>query len=322
MPKVGQVSIELVFEQVRARLSRVEVEVFTSTHPNLGVLPRLRAIIEASRHQGDVTHMLGDSHYLDLLLRRSRTVLTVHDLEFLHRAGNSAVKKFVYRWLWLRLPVWRASMITAVSTATRDDLIAVTGVKPERVRVIPNPVRDPFVPAPVALPANPRPVVLLVGTWPSKNLDNTAAALRGLDVKVVLVGPMSDEHRRLFEGLEVENRVDLSDAQMVATVQGCDLLLFASLNEGFGLPIVEAQACGRPVVTSDREPMREVSGGAACLVDPTDVTSIRDGVRRVLDDGSYRRALISAGLVNAQRFRPEPIARAYEEVYLQVASRR
>ena len=320
MPKVGQVSIELVFEEVRDRLTRVDVEVFTSTHPNLGVVPRLRAIAEASRHQGDVTHMLGDSHYLDLLLRRSRTVLTVHDLEFLHRASNSRLKKLVYSWLWLRLPVWRAAMITAVSTATRDDLIAVTGVKPERVRVIPNPVRDPFVPAPA--PANPRPVVLLVGTWPSKNLDNSAAALRGMDVKVVLVGPMSDEHRRLFDGVEVQNRVDLSDAEMVATVQGCDLLLFASLNEGFGLPIVEAQACGRPVVTSDREPMREVSGGAACLVDPTDVASIRAGVRRVLDDPDYRASLIEAGLANAHRFRPEPIARAYEEVYLQVASRR
>ncbi len=322
MPKVGQVSIELVFDEVRDRLTRVDVDVFTSTHPNVGVLPRLRAIVEARRHQGDVTHMLGDSHYLDLLLRRSRTVLTVHDLEFLHRASNSRLKKLVYSWLWLRLPVWRASVITAVSTATRDDLIAVTGVKPERVRVIPNPVRDRFVPAPAPVPTNPRPVVLLVGTWPSKNLANTAAALRGMDVKVVLVGPMSDEHRRLFDGVELENRVDLSDADMVSTVQGCDLLLFASLNEGFGLPIVEAQACGRPVVTSDREPMREVSGGAACLVDPTDVASIRAGVRRVLDDGAYREGLIAAGLANAHRFRPEPIARAYEEVYLQVASRR
>jgi glycosyltransferase involved in cell wall biosynthesis len=105
-----------------------------------------------------------------------------------------------------------------------------------------------------------------------------------------------------------------------------DMVLFASTYEGFGLPIIEAQATGRPVVTSRVTAMPEVAGEGACLVDPYDVSSIRNGVLRVLDDGSYRDSLVHLGFENVRRFEPSLIAsqyaRLYEEVSLHLGARR
>lgn len=318
-PSAGQVSIEKVFAVVRQHLPGYDVEVVLSSQPNTGVLPRLLAVLEARRHQGDVTHIVGDVHFLAALLRKRTTVLTIHDTEFILRTGTSGVKKLLYTWLWVRLPVWRAGTVTVCSEATRDDVLGLVGGDPARLHVVPDPVRELFVPAP--LPDNDRPVVLLMGTWPSKNLARSALALAGLDCRVVVIGPLSAEQRGQLAGLDVDHRTDLTDAEVLAAMHACDLLLFPSLHEGFGLPIIEAQAAGRPVVTSDRRPMRDVAGGAACLVDPEDVASIRAGVLRVLQDSGYRDELVAAGLRNVGRFEVRAVAAAYAALYDAVLSR-
>jgi glycosyltransferase involved in cell wall biosynthesis len=93
------------------------------------------------------------------------------------------------------------------------------------------------------------------------------------------------------------------------------MVIFASTYEGFGLPIIEANAVGRPVVTSDIYSMPEVAGDAACLVNPFDVSNIRTGVLRVIQDESYRRKLIENGFKNVERFKPNAIAQQYLELY-------
>lgn len=314
-PYHHQVSIERVFATVRPYLAdQYDVDVVVSGHPSKGLLPRLRAVLEARTRRGDVTHVTGDVHYLTLLLPRRRTVLTVHDTEFLVRA--SGVKRLLYTWLWLRLPVWRSAVVTVPSAATRDELSALVGRSRDRIRVVRNPVGDEFRPA-VAIPRDGVPTVLLMGTWPNKNLDRSIAALRGAQVRVVVVGPLDERQRVMIadSGVDVQNRTDLSGEEVVALYRTSSVLLFPSTKEGFGLPILEAQATGCPVVTSDRDPMRDVSGGAACLVDPDDVAAIAAGVRRVLDDPDYRGRLVAAGLRNVECYRPASVARAYAEVY-------
>lgn len=318
-PHPGQISNEVVFEAVREGLAssgRFDVRVVVSAHDNNGVLPRLRALFEARHNQGDVTHVVGDVHFLTLLLRRRSTVLTIHDVEFLVRHGGA--KAALYRWLWVALPVRRSRLVTVVSEATRDDLVAM-GTDPSVIRVVVNPVRDVFTPAPLL--THERAVVLLMGTWPNKNLDRSVAALVGLDVDVVVIGPLDDRQRALLAPLSARTLTDLDTEQVVAELHACDVLLFPSLQEGFGLPIVEAQASGRPVVTSDRRPMSDVAGEGACLVDPEDVASIRAGVQRVLGDRAYALALVEHGLRNVDRFRLEAVTAAYEAVYDEVLGR-
>jgi glycosyltransferase involved in cell wall biosynthesis len=316
-PQHHQVSIERVFAAVRPHLAEeFDVDVVVSGHLSKRLVPRLGAVLEARRHRGDVTHVTGDVHYLTLLLPRRTTVLTVHDTEFLSR--STAVKRLVYRWVWLRLPMLRTAVVTVPSEATRRDLITL-GASPGAMRVVRNPVRDEFTPGGVRVPRQ----VLLVGTWPSKNLPRSLEALRGLDVTAVVVGPLDDAQRALVaaSGVTVHHRTDLTDDEMVALYRESDLLLFPSTKEGFGLPVLEAQASGCPVVTSDRDPLREVAGGAACLVDPEDVESIRAGVLRVLGDDAYRAEIVARGLANVERFRPAAVAAEYAAVYREVLSR-
>jgi glycosyltransferase involved in cell wall biosynthesis len=321
-PFPNQFSIERVFEGVRARLAgRFDVQVVTSSYPSKGLVNRLRAAWEARAHQGDVTHVTGDVHYVGLLLDRKRTVLTVHDTELLDRA--SWLKRLIYTWLWLRLPVWRAAVVTVPSEATRDDLLRVVRCRPRKMRVIPNPVGDAFH-ADLRPFAADRPTVLMIGTAPNKNLERAIAALADVPCRVVIIGALEDAHRRALSaaGIDYTNLVDLDGDAVVRCYRDCDLLLFVPIKEGFGLPILEAQATGRPVITSDRPPLREVAGTGACLVDCHDVAAIRAGVRRVIDDAGYRDALVAAGFRNAERFDPDQVTDQYAKVYDELISRR
>jgi glycosyltransferase involved in cell wall biosynthesis len=314
----GHYSVERVFAQIRNALpAGLDVELWVTSQYSKGVLPRVRTVLEARQHQGDVTHVTGDITYAAILLRR-RTLLTVLDTEFLERANRA--KRLLYTWFWLRLPVWRAGLVTVPSEATRRDLLGLVRTDPARIRVVAVPVADEFSVAPT--PTVRPPVVLLVGTRPNKNVQRAAEALSGLDCRVVVIGELDAGQRAAFvdAGLDLQVRSGLTDEDLRCAYRECDLLLFPSTKEGFGIPVLEAQATGRPVVTSDRSPLPEVSGGAACLVDPLDVDAIRAGVRRVLSDDDYRGDLVRRGLENAQRYRVSTVAAAYAVLYEELAS--
>ena len=99
------------------------------------------------------------------------------------------------------------------------------------------------------------------------------------------------------------------------------MISFCSLLEGFGLPILEAQATGRPVITSNLSSMPEVAGNGALLVDPYDVNAIRKGILRIIQDGALRENLIVKGLENVKRFSPQKVADAYVELYRLIAEK-
>jgi glycosyltransferase involved in cell wall biosynthesis len=289
-----------------------------SPFPIQGPVSRLRNVIDAGRHRGPVNHVTGDVHFLALSLPGSRTILTVHDCGNLHRLRGW--RRAVLRMFWFTWPIAHCRIVTAVSEATRSELINLAGAPPEKVRVIHDCVSPEFIP--VSAPFNAaRPIILMLGTAPNKNLDRMTEALAGLPCSVHLVGRLAPDQADIFKmrGVELHELGDVDNGAIVAAYRCCDLVLFASTHEGFGLPILEAQATGRPVVTSNCSSMPEVAGDSACLVNPLDPASIRGGVQRVIQGTAYRERLIALGFENIKRFTPAKMAAEYASLYREIA---
>ena len=310
--------MERLFEAIRRGMPEdATCRVVECRFASRGILRRLWNTAAAPFHQSRVNHVTGDVHYLTLLLRKSRTVLTVHDCGNLTRLHGW--RRWLYNLLWFRLPIRRSQVVTAISEATRQDLIALCGCPPEKVRVIPDCVPSEFKPDPRPFDAE-RPRILQVGSRKNKNLPRVAEALAGISCTLDIVGRLDDDQRQMLagHGIDYTDAHDISDEELLQRYRDCDMLVFASTSEGFGMPIIEAQAVGRPVVTSNLQPMPDVGGDGACYVDPLDVAAIRAGLRKVIADADYRAKLVEAGFENAQRFCPEAIAAQYAEVYREV----
>ena len=146
-------------------------------------------------------------------------------------------------------------------------------------------------------------------------------ALTGLNVRLVLVGRLDGSMKAALEKSRIvyENHVGISNEALYNLYVGCDVVSFVSIGEGFGLPIIEAQAVGRIVVTANIPPMSVVAGDGACLVDPLDITSMRAGFERIFADANYRRELAEAARANVVRFSPARIGAEYLALYREVA---
>lgn len=307
-------SVEVVFSAVRQCMqSSLQVELRVFPWRSKGVLRRLGNILFAAWHQGDVNHITGDVHYAALLLRGKRTVLTILDCRL---APRTRLGKWLVLWLWYKLPVRHVASVTAISETTKEALIQLTGVDPKKVSVIP-------CPAPPWLTYRPRPFnadrprILQIGTSANKNLTRLCHALVGIRSTLIVVGPLSEEQRTLISQLKlaVEHYLNLTREEITRLYDECDIVTFVSTFEGFGLPIVEGQTVGRPVITSNLAPMNSVAGPGSSLVDPFDIASIRTAIRRVIDDDQYREAVVACGRENASRFSADKIAALYHTVY-------
>ncbi|MEA2826036.1 MAG: hypothetical protein QOG43_475 [Actinomycetota bacterium] len=322
-PLPGQFSVERVFRDIVGALpSDIDASLVEVPCPSRGVLPRLRNMLFTARIQADVVHVAGDIQYCALAVRPSRCVLTVLDLVSVRRLRGW--RRRVLFLVWYRAPVRFAAAVTTISAAVRAELLLHLPKAADKTVVIACPVGDHFQPAPSTRADHGLFRVLQVGTGSNKNLERVAAALEGLPVHLYVIGTPTGKQRHDMDrmGLSYSQAQDLSDSEMAAAYQQSSLLAFVSTYEGFGLPILEAQACGIPVVTSDIPPMCDVAGGAGILVNPQDKASIRRGVELAIGDTNLRLTLSKTGLLNAAQYTPTRIAGQYADTYRRILNRR
>jgi glycosyltransferase involved in cell wall biosynthesis len=220
------------------------------------------------------------------------TVLTVHDLAILRFPDAFPRWHRLYGRAGLVRVLRAADAIVAVSEFTREETIALAGVPAERIHVVLNGVDSGFA---ADGPRAEGDYVLAVATLePRKNLSRVVEAARIAGVELRVVGA------RGWGGVDVPGWVgELPDAELAALYRGARCVLYPSLYEGFGLPVLEAMASGTPVVTSRGTAMEEVAGDAAVLVDPFDIGSIADGIAEATN---RRDELVPLGLARARTF--------------------
>jgi len=252
-------------------------------------------------------------------------VVTVHDLSFylypelLRRASRSYLQRLT------RLSVARAAGIIAVSRATRDDLVQVLGVAPERITVVHNGVDDTMRPIAdrAAIEAFrrrrglPERFILFVGTLePRKNVPKLLQAYALLRERwgaahcLVLAGGRGwgyDDIEATMARLGLGSEAVILPGfvpqdELPLWYNAADLFVYPAIYEGFGIPPLEAMACGAPVLVSDRSSLPEVVGDAGVVVDPDDVEVMAAAMRDVLFDDERRNALRAASLVRASEF--------------------
>ncbi len=258
------------------------------------------------------------AHVLPLIHPR-RAVVTIHDLGYLHYPeGRSSYLRLSTAW-----SARAAAHLIAVSEATRSDLVRALHVPPAKIAVIHHGVDERFrlVTDPAALGAIREryglvgPYVLYVGTLrPRKNLVRLVEAFARLSIgegRLWLVlagrkGGLTDETLAAVKRLGLTDRVLFTgyvpDEDAPLLMAGARLFVLPSLYEGFGLPVLEAMACGVPVVCANVASLPEVAGDAALLVDPTDVAALAEAMRQALTDTDLRRDLIARGFRQAARF--------------------
>ena len=240
---------------------------------------------------------------------RVPTVVTVHDLGILRFPQAFPRWHRLYGRAGLARVLRAADAIVAVSEFAKAETAELAGVPAERIRVVPNGVDSVFVADGARAEGD---YVLAVATLePRKNLGRVVEAARLAGVELRVVGA------RGWGGVEVPGWVgEIPDSELAALYRGARCVLYPSLYEGFGLPVLEAMACGTPVVTSRGGATEEVAGGAAILVDPREVSSIAEGIR----EAALRRdGLGQLGLARARAFTWERTADSILELWKELA---
>lgn len=257
-------------------------------------------------------------------LAHPRTIVTIHDLGYRAFPGAHPWRSRQYLDWSTRWSAAVARRIIVPSAATARDLHAAYGTPHKKITVVPHGYHPRFRPLSAEMVAQGlsrlglnQPYILFVGTLqPRKNLARTLAAFeqicaRGLPHRLILVGQRGWLADPLFAAIArpdspAYGRIDITgylpDDDLPLVFNGASALAFPSLYEGFGLPALEALACGTPVLTSNTTSLPEVVGDAALTVDPLDTDAIADALLRIVSDSVLRDELRTRGLAQAQKF--------------------
>ncbi|MHB1677546.1 MAG: glycosyltransferase family 4 protein [Sulfuriferula sp.] len=237
-------------------------------------------------------------------------IFTIHDLNHIDRLENSSFLKRLYYRLIMRRACRKAFRVLTVSEFSRQRIIAWAGVDADHVVNVSNGVDESY--RPDVQPYEPGYAYLLCvsNRKAHKNESRVLEAFVHADIdpaiRLVFTGQANEPMLKLCQKYDVGNRVVFAgrvlEQDLPGLYRGAIALVFPSLYEGFGLPVIEAMACGTPVITSNTTSLPEVAGEAALLVDPLSVEEISEAIEQICKDKVLRETLRRNGLLQAARF--------------------
>lgn len=263
-----------------------------------------------------INHITGDVHYLLWFLRRRKTIVTVHDIMYYHYLKG--IKKKIWKLLYIT-PLKRAAHVTFISDFAYKQVSEVINLDMKKVHIIPNPVDSSFTYSPKEFNVK-KPIILHIGTLERKNLERTIEALDGIDCHLRIIGELKEQTIDLLKRhhIEYSNGINLTHEEIVTEYRNADVINFPSLFEGFGMPIIEGQATGRIVITSNLSPMKEVAGNGAILINPYSAEDIRNAYLSVIQNESIREQLINEGLKNIENYKVREVVQQYTDLYKEI----
>jgi len=263
-----------------------------------GLLKRIFIIIQSAFNQGDINHITGDIHFVALFLRKKKTILTVHDIGSVLKGGG--IKTRVLRFFWFVMPFARVKYVTVISEFTKNEILKEFKINPKQIIVIPDCVSTDIKYSEKEFNTE-KPNILQIGTKPNKN-------------------KLTDEQKQLLikYKIDYENRFNIDYFEIVEAYKNTDIVTFISTYEGFGVPILEAQATGRVVITSNLSPMTEVSGEGAVFVNPRNISEINSTIKKIISDEALRKMIIVKGKENVSHYSAKSIASQYYELYKKI----
>lgn len=310
----GGYSFEELFSTIKQNIKNCDVndfydKTFNSFFKNIKIVKNTPT---------DIYHITGGIGYYALFLPTNKTVLTIHDTNH-YEEDLKGLKKWVFGYLIYKLPYWNSKFITVVSNHTKNRLVKLFNFNPNKIKVIPNCYSNNFKYSKKDID-NTTFKILQIGTKKIKNIERLILAIKGLNIELTIIGKMNNKISTLLKENDINwiNKCDLTQEEVYTEYKNTDLVTLISLCEGFGLPIIEAQVIGRPVITSNTCSMPEVANNSAHIVDPYNINEIRLGIEKIINDKEYRNLLIEKGLKNATNFSPQKIASLYENLYQEI----
>ena len=289
--------------------------------------------VELLRRRLDLLH---SPDFIAPMRGARRQVITVHDLSFIHYPEYMTPASRRYYNGQIQASVMRSDHILANSFATKKEFVDILDVPAEKITVHHLGVEDDFRPLPRSLTKPviteldlPESFLLFVGTLePRKNLVGLARAYRDLKLempdlpKLLIAGRPGWHFEQLMHDISKVGindslifRQDISDSQLPALYNHALMLILPSHYEGFGLPALEAMACGTAPIVSNVAALPEIVGDVGILVDPQDPATIAGAMQRVLVDSAWRASQSAAGIERAKRFRWQTAAQTVRDVY-------